>query len=250
MSETQLDIRDRPSPNFDARPAGKPIDILVLHYTGMQTAAGALERLCDPAAKVSAHYTLDEDGTIYRHVHEEARAWHAGVSFWAGETDINGRSIGIELVNPGHEFGYRAFPDTQIRSLISLARKLQRRHSIPAARVLGHSDVAPQRKLDPGELFPWETLASEGIAIGTYPTSLITAVPRVDELQRDLADFGYGCPQSGKLDPETVKVIEAFQRHFRANRVDGIPDGETAVLARQLARAVTGANVSGNSRGA
>jgi N-acetylmuramoyl-L-alanine amidase len=127
-----MKITERPSPNFNERPAGVLIDILVLHYTGMPTAEGALERLCDPAAKVSAHYTIDEDGTVYRHVAEEKRAWHAGVSFWAGVRDINDRSIGIELVNPGHDFGYRAFPEAQIAALIELGRGIEKRHRSPA----------------------------------------------------------------------------------------------------------------------
>ena len=154
-----------PSPNHDDR-GGAAIDMLVLHYTGMKTAEAALERLCDPAAKVSAHYTIDEDGTVYAHVPEARRAWHAGVSFWAGATDINSRSIGIELVNPGHEFGYRDFPDAQIAALITLCHGILLRHPIPSARVLGHSDVAPARKEDPGELFPWERLAAPASACG------------------------------------------------------------------------------------
>ena len=157
-----------PSPNQDDR-GGAAIDMLVLHYTGMITAEAALSRLCDPAAKVSAHYTIDEDGTIYAHVPEARRAWHAGVSFWAGKRNVNARSIGIELVNPGHEFGYRAFPRSQIAALIDLCRDILARHPIPAARVLGHSDVAPARKEDPGELFPWAQLAEAGIGLWPQP---------------------------------------------------------------------------------
>src|SRR5579864_6043616 len=153
----------RPSPNHDAR--NVPVDLLVLHYTGMKSANEALERLCDPAAKVSAHYTVDEDGTVYHHVPEARRAWHAGVSSWAGATDINACSIGIELVNPGHEFGYRDFPDAQIEALITLCHGILLRHPISSARVLGHSDVAPARKEDPGELFPWARLAKAGIGL-------------------------------------------------------------------------------------
>src|SRR5581483_4361023 len=139
----------RPSPNHDER-RGRAIDMLVLHYTGMKSAEAALDRLCDPAAKVSAHYTIDEEGRIYAHVPEDRRAWHAGRSFWAGEGDINACSIGIELVNPGHEFGYRPFAEAQIQSLIGLAKGILHRHAIVPARVLGHSDVAPARKDDPG----------------------------------------------------------------------------------------------------
>jgi len=155
---------DRPSPNHDER-GDVAIDMLVLHYTGMASGAAALDRLCDPAAKVSAHYTIDEDGTVYAMVPEARRAWHAGVSWWGGDTNINTRSIGIELVNPGHEFGYRAFPDAQVAALTTLCHGILMRHPIPSARVLGHSDVAPARKDDPGELFPWERLAKLGIGL-------------------------------------------------------------------------------------
>ena len=152
---------DRPSPNWDSR-GGMPVDMLVLHYTGMPSGEAALARMCDPAAKVSAHYMIDENGTVHALVPEEMRAWHAGVSYWAGARDINARSIGIELVNPGHEFGYRAFPEGQIAALIELASGILTRHPIAAWRVLGHSDVAPMRKDDPGELFPWPELARQG----------------------------------------------------------------------------------------
>jgi N-acetylmuramoyl-L-alanine amidase len=216
---------ERPSPNHDARPHDGPIDMLVLHYTGMLSAEAALARLCDPEAKVSAHYAIDEDGTLYALVPEERRAWHAGVSFWAGVTDINARSIGIELVNPGHEFGYRVFPEKQIATLTALAKDILARHPIPPARVLGHSDVAPARKDDPGELFPWLRLAEAGI--GLWPErqdSNLTA--------EALALYGYdpGAP------PE--KVILAFQRHFRPNKLDGVWDSECAGrLAGLLAKA-------------
>src|SRR6185312_2759816 len=195
-----MQIIDRPSPNHDARDAA--IDMLVLHYTGMQSAQAALERLCDPAAMVSAHYTIDETGTVYAHVPEARRAWHAGVSFWAGRRNLNACSIGIELVNPGHEFGYRAFSDAQIAALIELATGIVSRHAIVAARVLGHSDIAPARKEDPGELFPWARLAREGI--GQWPQA-----SGKNASAAGLARYGY--------DPEAPqdKVIAAFQRHFR-----------------------------------
>ncbi|HWA89710.1 MAG TPA: N-acetylmuramoyl-L-alanine amidase [Rhizomicrobium sp.] len=211
----------RPSPNHDTR-GGAGVDILVLHYTGMQTAEEALARLCDPAAKVSAHYTVDRDGTVYAHVPEEMRAWHAGVSYWAGARDINARSVGIEIVNPGHEFGYVPFPCDQIAAVIDLARAVIGRHAIPAKRVLGHSDVAPMRKQDPGELFPWKHLAEFGI--GVWPTP---AEPRGDFLDR-LARYGY--------DPEAPPkdVVTAFQRHFRPSCVDGIADSECASLLAGL----------------
>jgi N-acetylmuramoyl-L-alanine amidase len=228
-------VVDRPSPNFNER-AGA-VDLLILHYTGMPTAAAALARLCDPASKVSAHYTIDEDGTIYRHVAEEKRAWHAGVSFWAGARDINDRSVGIELVNPGHEFGYRAFPQPQIAALIDLARGIVARHGIPRHRVLGHSDVAPKRKTDPGELFPWERLAGEGLGVWIKGPRLdLSRSIQIPDIQADLAAIGYECPESGVLDEDTRAAIAAFQRHFRPRDVSGIPDGETAALVSALRR--------------
>jgi N-acetylmuramoyl-L-alanine amidase len=221
-----------PSPNHDARPDGARIDILVLHYTGMKTAQEALARLCDPDAKVSAHYTIDRAGTVYVHVPEERRAWHAGVSYWAGERNVNARSIGIELVNPGHEFGYVPFTDDQVASLIDLASGIVERHPIPAARVLGHSDVAPMRKSDPGELFPWARLADYGI--GVWPSSpvLTGEVSRVSATEgafaANLARYGY--------DPDAPlkDVTTAFQRHFRPSRVDGIADAQCAALLQGL----------------
>src|SRR5436190_5715458 len=195
-----------PSPNHDSRGhdarGDAPIDMLVLHYTGMKRAKEALDRLCDPAAKVSAHYTIDEDGTVYVHVPEARRAWHAGVGYWAGASDVNARSIGIELVNPGHEFGYREFAADQIASLTTLCHSILMRHLIPSWRVLGHSDVAPARKDDPGELFPWAQLAKAGS--GLWPQAA-TGDLGADALSR----YGYdpNAPQD--------KVITAFQRHFR-----------------------------------
>jgi N-acetylmuramoyl-L-alanine amidase len=211
---------DVPSPNQDDR-GGAAIDMLVLHYTGMKTAKAALERLCDPAAKVSAHYTVDEDGTIYSHVPEARRAWHAGVSSWAGETDINARSIGIELVNPGHEYGYRDFAEPQIEALITLCHGILLRHPIPSARVLGHSDVAPARKEDPGELFPWQRLAKAGIGLWPQPRD-------TDLAPEALGRFGYD------LGAGTQKVAMAFQRHFRPGKLDGVWDDECARLLASL----------------
>ena len=219
---------DRPSPNHDARPAGAAIDMLVLHYTGMASAEAALARLCDPAVKVSAHYTIDEDGTVYAMVPEERRAWHAGVSFWAGETNVNARSIGIELVNPGHEFGYRAFAAAQIEALIALGHEILARHPIPPGRALAHSDVAPARKDDPGELFPWQKLAEAGI--GLFPRPPLGGRGQGEgALTADaLTSFGY--------DPSAPreKVITAFQRHFRPAKLDGIWDTECAGLLAGL----------------
>jgi N-acetylmuramoyl-L-alanine amidase len=208
------------SPNQDDR-GGVAVDMLVLHYTGMQSAEAALSRLCDAEARVSAHYTIDEAGTLYVHVPEERRAWHAGVSCWAGVRNVNACSIGIELVNPGHEFGYRAFPPAQIATLKNLCREIFSRHAIPATRVLGHSDVAPARKDDPGELFPWEDLAASGI--GLWPAPAQTALTA-----RDLPLFGY--------DPEAPleKLILAFQRHFRPGSLTGEWDQECGLLLAGL----------------
>jgi N-acetylmuramoyl-L-alanine amidase len=224
-----------PSPNHDARPQGAAIDMLVLHYTGMQTADEALERLCHPAAKVSSHYTVDRTGRIWRHVPEERRAWHAGVSFWAGEKNVNGRSIGIELVNPGHEFGYVPFTQEQIAALIELSRGILQRHPIPSARVLGHSDVAPSRKSDPGELFPWQTLASAGIGLWPGVSTPVHELRKTDEaaFAASLARFGYGIPPQASL----KDVTAAFQRHFRPSCIDGVADAQcAAILAALLAR--------------
>jgi len=211
---------EMPSPNHDDR-GNAVIDMLVLHYTGMKTGQAALERLCDPGAKVSAHYTVDEDGTVYAHVPEARRAWHAGVSSWAGATDINARSIGIELVNPGHEYGYRDFPDAQIEALITLCHGILLRHPIPSARVLGHSDVAPARKEDPGERFPWQRLAKAGI--GLWPQSVAS-----DLGPEALDQFGYD------LGAGTEKTVTAFQRHFRPKKLDGQWDSECAGLLSSL----------------
>jgi len=242
-------VERQASPNRDPRPVGQRIDMLVVHYTGMVDAAAAIARLCDPATKVSAHYLIDEDGRIVQLVPDVMRAWHAGVSTWAGASDINARSIGIELVNPGHEFGYRRFADAQMRSLIALARAVVNRHAIPAARVLGHSDVAPGRKADPGELFDWARLARHGI--GLWPTHWSRAENGVAStaggglkagdrgepvlaMQRDFAAYGYGVAAGGEFDQPTEQVVIAFQRHFRPARIDGIFDRDCAERLRAL----------------
>lgn len=228
---TLLKIVERPSPNHDARPPEVKVDVLVLHYTGMKTAEAALQRLCDPAAGVSSHYTVDEDGTIYRHVPEDRRARHAGTSWWAGARDINSRSIGIEIVNPGHEWGYRAFPIEQIDAVIALSKDIVSRHAIPAHNVVGHSDVAPERKEDPGELFPWHHLASAGI--GLWPKESKAVLPI--SFEKALRRYGYG------IRPDTEASLEqaiiAFQRHFRPSRLDGVLDAECeSILAGLLAK--------------
>jgi N-acetylmuramoyl-L-alanine amidase len=195
------------SPNQDDRKGITP-SFIILHYTGMETNLQALNRLTDPESKVSAHYTIDEDGTIYAHVDETRRAWHAGFSFWNGETDINAHSIGIEIVNPGHEWGYRPFTGAQMKTLIPLCKEIMHRHGIDPENILAHSDVAPGRKSDPGEYFPWHELATHGI--GVWPSIADEDSVRSSgiNIERALHDFGY--------DPR-VKLrdkLTAFQRHF------------------------------------
>jgi N-acetylmuramoyl-L-alanine amidase len=219
-------IRDLPSPNHDARP--QPIDMLVLHYTGMVSGAAAIARLRDPVAKVSSHYVVEEDGAVFRLVPEERRAWHAGISHWRGETGLNGRSIGIEIVNPGHEFGYRPFPALQMAAVCDLCLAILARHPIRARDVVAHSDIAPDRKEDPGELFDWEGLAANGV--GLWPTS-----PAPDDA-RDaaalLGAIGY------RTDLPSAVLLRAFQRHWRPSRVEGIADAETMVRLAAVAAAV------------
>ncbi len=237
-----MDIIPAPSPNFNER-AGPP-DILLLHYTGMQSGEAAIARLRDPEAKVSSHYVVEEDGRIFTLVAEERRAWHAGVSFWKGERDINGRSIGIEIVNPGHEFGYRPFPDAQIAAVIALADDIRTRWMIADGDIIGHSDVAPSRKIDPGELFPWKTLAEAGHGLWVEPDPAPGAPltegaegAGVFAFQAGLTRLGYECPPSGQFDAATTTVVTAFQRHWRPHQVDGIADGETRARLIALLRA-------------
>jgi len=206
MGDEQEAIIEAPSPNFDKRRRG--VDMIILHYTGMQTGEEALHRMRDPAAKVSAHYMVEEDGRIFRLAPEEARAWHAGVSSWRGEGDINARSIGIEIVNPGHEWGYRSFPSAQVRSFVALTASIASRHGIVPAMVLGHSDVAPNRKEDPGEKFPWADLAAEGLAIGPYIGPPDAAIAYEDALAA-LRAIGYEAP-----DGAHAAAVLAFQRRF------------------------------------
>lgn len=211
-----MNVIKSPSPNFNDR--AKPVSLIVLHYTGMESGEAALQRMCDPEAKVSAHYMVEEDGRVFHLIDEEKRAWHAGVSEWAGETDINSISIGIEIVNGGHDYGLPDFPQAQIDSVISLTKQLVVRHNIPAHRIVGHSDIAPGRKQDPGEKFPWEQLAEAGCAI--HPKVLVEA----GDAKADLATIGYGFAAGEGA------VIEAFQRRFRPHRIDGVLDDETASL--------------------
>ena len=211
----------RPSPNQDPRPAGTAIDMLVLHYTGMRSADEALERLCDDTCQVSAHYLIDLDGAVFSLVDEDNRAWHAGIAWWRGRADVNARSIGIELVNPGHEFGLAPFPEAQLISLIDLGCDILARHSVPPVNVVGHSDVAPRRKQDPGELFPWSRLAKSGIGYWPGPCEPL----RIDQglILSMLAQIGYETE-------DWQKSIEAFQRRYRPSAINGFIDGETAAL--------------------
>lgn len=236
-----MDIRSRPSPNHGPRPSPGRIDLLIIHYTGMESTEAALDRMCDPAAEVSAHYLVDEDGTAWQLVDENRRAWHAGRAFWAGATNINDRSIGIELANPGHEHGYRPFPEAQLAALETLCRAILARHPIAPERVLGHSDIAPERKIDPGELFPWERLAAAGI--GLWPDfaggGAFAGADDIVAAQRSLARIGYDARPSGRLDGATRAILTAFQRHWRPGDCAGVLDAETA--RRIVLRAKTAA---------
>lgn len=214
---------ERPSPNQDDRPA--PPDMLVLHYTGMQSGAAAVARLRDTAARVSSHYVVDEDGSVYRLVPEARRAWHAGVSYWRGRETLNDVSIGIEIVNPGHEWGYRPFPPAQIGAVIRLCHGIVARHDIPPAHVVGHSDIAPNRKQDPGELFPWAQLAAEGIGLwaepggGGDPGDAMTLLARI----------GYDTRHAAR------DVLTAFQRRFLPDHLTGQEDAGTCARLAEIA---------------
>jgi len=247
-------ITEAPSPNFDQRRA--PPDMILLHYTGMETAEAAVTRLRDPEAKVSAHYVVDEDGAILRLVDEARRAWHAGKSWWRDETDINAVSIGIEIVNPGHEFGYRLFPDAQVEAVIALIDDIRTRWSVEDARILGHSDVAPTRKQDPGELFPWKRLAehrqglwfepaAERIAALGPPLTVGDEGLGVHVLQAGLHRLGYEPLPDGKYTDVTRITVEAFQRHWRPARVDGIADGETRATLMGVLQLATVESMTG-----
>src|SRR5205807_4631526 len=230
---TGIALRERSSPNHDSRgeaPNMRPVDMLVLHYTGMQSAAAALDRLCDPEARVSAHYVVEEDGTVWRLVPEERRAFHAGVSCWEGEQSLNRLSIGVEIVNPGHEWGYRPFPEVQMAAVERLCREVLSRHPIPPYRIVGHSDIAPDRKSDPGELFDWPRLAAAGIGLWPEPGADLAGgrgrgigvVERAAALA-DLAAIGYCVGPANE-----ATVVAAFQRRFRPERWDGRLDAEIA----------------------
>ena len=239
-----LRVRDLPSPNQDDRSPGTPIDMIVLHYTGMRSAAEAIDRLRDPDARVSSHYVVEEDGAIWRLVPEARRAWHAGVSFWRGHEALNGRSVGIEIVNPGHEWGYRDFPVLQLAAVCDLCLDILARHPIPARNVVAHSDIAPERKEDPGEKFDWESLAANGV--GLWPACVPDrgtngAVEHTDGMRHvrlALATIGYRVEPEGPLDATLVTVLRAFQRHWRPEAVTGQADDGTRARLFAVARMV------------
>jgi len=233
--------RIEPSPNFDERTGLGHADMIILHYTGMQFCHEAIHRLCDPKARVSSHYVVQENGSIVQLVAEAKRAWHAGLSSWGGDTDINSRSIGIEICNPGHEFGYVEFPSRQIAATITLCRSILTRNIIRPENIVAHSDVAPARKQDPGEKFPWKLFAQSGIGLWAEAGPVADEAlrpndsgPKVTDLQRMLADYGYGIEASGRYDGGTAEVVTAFQRHFRQSQVDGIADAQTVQTLRKL----------------
>ena len=211
-------LRDLPSPNQEDRPPGTPIDMLILHYTGMTTARAAIDRLRDPDAIVSCHYVVDEDGAVFRLVPEARRANHAGVSHWRGHERLNARSIGIEIVNPGHEHGYRPFPALQMAAVCDLCLEILGRWPIPARNVVAHSDVAPDRKQDPGELFDWEGLAANGV--GLWPAGDAASCADAD-VPALLAAIGY------RTDLPLPVLVTAFQRHWAPHRTDGVADAAT-----------------------
>jgi N-acetylmuramoyl-L-alanine amidase len=221
----ELVHRELPSPNWDER--ALPVTMVVLHYTEMECEA-ALQRLCDPEAKVSAHYFISEEGEVVRLVDEARRAWHAGASYWRGHKDVNSASVGIELDHPGHGLGYREFADAQIEALVPLLNDIVRRHDIPRANVVGHSDVAPARKMDPGELFPWDRLAEYRLCL-PRPEKLALGDPFDNDgaFYLALERFGYDIT-------EGRKVVEAFQRRWRPERIDGVIDGEVRAILFQL----------------
>ncbi|PYF01342.1 N-acetylmuramoyl-L-alanine amidase [Rhodopseudomonas faecalis] len=231
-----------PSPNFGERSKGRTPDMIVLHYTGMPDVEGALARLCQAGTEVSAHYVVLEDGRVVQCVQESKRAWHAGLSSWAGEEDINSCSIGIEIVNRGHDWGYPDFPLRQVAAVIALCRGIIIRRNVAPHRILAHSDVAPERKQDPGEKFPWRALWDSGVGHWVPPAPISRGEvmklgadgPEVLALQNSLAQYGYGLTPSGQYDQATAAVVTAFQRHFRPQKVDGIADTSTVATLQAL----------------
>lgn len=232
MSTSPTPITNHRSPNFDLRSA--PICMLVLHYTGMKDAKSAIIRLCDAAAKVSAHYVVDESGQIFALVDEEKRAWHAGIAYWRGITDINNISIGIEIVNGGDEFGLPDFPAIQISSVIKLSQDILKRHNIPPANIVGHNEIAPNRKLDPGEKFPWAKLAGAGIGIWPKPKDQTTIIS-LDEAKILLQDIGYDVQNIAISGTPKHCLLSEFQRRYRPQQVNGLLDQQTSSLLMQIA---------------
>jgi N-acetylmuramoyl-L-alanine amidase len=235
------EIHEKLSSNHDERPAGGRVDMLILHYTGMKTAQDAIDRLCDPEARVSSHYVVDEDGEILRLVPEERRAWHAGVSYWRGHHALNDRSIGIEIVNPGHEWGYRDFPAPQMAAVRDLCLSILSRHPIPAGNVVAHSDVAPDRKEDPGEKFRWDDLACNGVGIWPIRVPNLGTGGEIRDaiglraVRAALVRIGYSVAPEGTLDPALSTVLRAFQRHWRPEAVTGQADGGTVARLHAVA---------------
>ncbi|MHA1164467.1 MAG: peptidoglycan recognition protein family protein [Alphaproteobacteria bacterium] len=235
-----------PSPNIEPRKEGRKPDLLLLHYTGVESAEGALAWLTTPESKVSCHYLVDEEGRITQMVAEGMRAWHAGLACWAGEEDINSCSIGIEIHNPGHDFGYPDFPESQMKAVVALCRDILGRNDIPPQRVLAHSDVAPSRKSDPGEKFDWSRLAKAGIGLWVAPEPVGSGEglgpgdenEEVRGLQQALKAFGYGLEASGIYDDATQTVVCAFQRHWRPGCVDGRADHSMRVTLERLIAAL------------
>lgn len=230
------------APNIEPRFGNPWPDMIILHYTGMESCAKALSWLCNPVSGVSCHYLVDVDGEITQMVGEEMRAWHAGASYWAGDNDCNSRSIGIEIHNPGHTIDYTDFPLAQMQAVAALCRDIRSRHAVPQRRILAHSDVAPARKIDPGEKFDWAWLHEQGIGHWVAPARVAEGPAlsegdrgeAVAELQSRLAAYGYGVPQTGAYDAATATVVKAFQRHFRPVRVDGIADPQTRETLKLL----------------
>jgi N-acetylmuramoyl-L-alanine amidase len=244
--DTSLASAVCPAHNREPRRAGAKPSLLILHYTGMASAEKAIDWLSRPESGVSCHYVVDEHGHITQLVPEELRAWHAGISYWRGETDINSQSIGIEIHNPGHQHGYPDFPSKQMRAVIALSKDIVRRHHIAPDNILAHSDVAPERKIDPGEKFNWLHLAKEGLGLWVRPLPVRaddlglgpgTQDERIFSAQQNLAAYGYDVEASGILDVKTEKIFRAFQLHFRPRRVDGRLDRSTEITLERLVEA-------------
>ncbi|MFZ1813881.1 MAG: N-acetylmuramoyl-L-alanine amidase [Rhizobiaceae bacterium] len=246
IPDTRLACDTRCAANFNERPAGASIALLVLHYTGMESADAAVERLCVEESQVSCHYLVHVDGGILQMVAEEKRAWHAGVSSWRGRDNCNDVSIGIEIVNPGHEFGYTAFAEAQIKAVTALSHDIAERHGLEARNIVAHSDIAPLRKEDPGELFPWDELHAAGVGHWVDPEPVVSGRflqkgdggPPIAALRDMLRIYGYGLNEGDRFDDHLERVLIAFQRHFRPARIDGIADHSTVTTLHRLIKAL------------